>query len=110
MTERVDPFAGLGAPPAFTTRPRREKPIANDAIERIAEKHNFPSREARKAATAPKRKPRTYRTGRNCNFGVKATNETIARFHKLADARGVSLAALFESAVDALEKAPPPAS
>ena len=110
MTERVDPFAGVGGPPAFATRPRKEKPFANDAIERIAEKHNFPSREARKAPTTQKRKPRTYRTGRNCNLNLKATSETIERYHKLAEERGVTNARLLELALDALEKAEPTAN
>ena len=104
MTDRIDPFAGLGEPPAFTTRPRKEKPVANDAIERIAEQHNFPSRQARKAPATVKRTPRTYRTGRNRHFAVKATTETIERYHKAADQKGVTLARLLELALDALEK------
>jgi hypothetical protein len=105
MTERVDPFANLGRPPTFAPRPRKEKAVSNDAIERIAEDHNFPSRSARKEPTAPKRKPRTYRTGRNQNFGLKARAETIERYHKMADDRGVTRARLLELALDALEGA-----
>jgi hypothetical protein len=105
MNERVDPFANLGTPPDFAPRPRKEKPISNDAIERIAQEHNFPSRSARREPTAPKTKPRTYRTGRNRNFGLKATAETIERYHKMADDRGVTRARLLELALDALERA-----
>ena len=110
MTDRLDPFAGLGEPPTFATRPRKEKPVANDAIERIAEQHNFPSRQARKAPMVPKRQPRTYRTGRNRHFAVKATIETIERYHKAADQKGVTLARLLELALDALEESRTPAS
>jgi hypothetical protein len=105
MSQRVDPFAGLGKPPVFETRPRKETPAAGDAIERIAKAHNFPSRQARKEAATPKRQPRTYRTGRNCHFAVKATNATIERYHKAADDRGVTRARLLELALDALEQA-----
>ena len=104
MNERVDPFANLGSPLAFAPRSRKEKPVSNDAIERIAQDHNFPSRSARKEPTVPKTKPRTYRTGRNRNFGLKATAETIERYHKAADDRGVTRARLLELALDALEQ------
>jgi hypothetical protein len=103
MNERVDPFAGLAAKAAFTTRPRKEKPVSNDAIDNIAEEHNFPSRSARKEPAPPKAKPRTYRTGRNRNFGLKATAATVERYHKMADDRGVTRARLLELALDALE-------
>jgi hypothetical protein len=103
MNERVDPFAGLAGAPAFTVKPRAEKPIAKEAIDTIAEEHNFPSREARKAPASSKRKPRIYRTGRNRHFGIKATSETVERFYKAADARRVPLGRLLELALDALE-------
>ncbi|HEY1760681.1 MAG TPA: hypothetical protein VGG72_35225 [Bryobacteraceae bacterium] len=35
MNQRVDPFAGLGDPPVFETKPRKEKPAANYEIERM---------------------------------------------------------------------------
>lgn len=105
MNERVDPFAGLAAKAAFTTRPRKEKSASDDAIDNIAQEHNFPSRSARKESTVRKIKPRTYRTGRNRNFGLKATAETIERYHKMADDRGVTRARLLELALDALEGA-----
>ena len=105
MTERANPFATLNRPPIFETRARKEKPVANETIESIAADHNFPSRQARKQPNVPKRKPRLYRTGRNCNFGLKASSETIERYHKMADERGVTRARLLELALDALERA-----
>ena len=105
MTERANPFAMLNRPPIFETRERKEKPVANETIESIAADHNFPSRQARKQPKVPKRTPRLYRTGRNCNFGLKASSETIERYHKMADERGVTRARLLELALDALERA-----
>jgi hypothetical protein len=105
MTERANPFATLNRPPILETRARKEKPVANETIESIAADHNFPSRQARKQPNVPKRKPRLYRTGRNCNFGLKASSETIERYHKMADERGVTRARLLELALDALEGA-----
>ena len=50
------------------------------------------------------RKRRVYRTGRNRNFSMKATNEAVERFYKMADERKVTLGALLELALDALEQ------
>jgi hypothetical protein len=102
---RVNPFANLSEPPAFATKPKTEKPVAKDTIERIAEENNFPSRQAPKAARVQRRKPRIYRTGRNQHLGIKATAETVERFYKLADTRGVPLGELLKQALDALERA-----
>ncbi len=104
MSERVNAFADLTELPVFGVKPRSEKPVAKDAVERVAEEHNFPSRRAAKAPAGRVRKPRTYRTGRNRNFSVKATNETVERFYKLADERCVTLGKLLEIAVEMLEK------
>lgn len=51
----------------------------------------------------PKR--RVYRTGRNRNFSVKAANEVVERFYKIADHRKVTLGELLELALNALERA-----
>lgn len=104
MSERVNPFATLKDPPVFETKPKAEKPVAKDDIDRIAEENRFHSRQARKEPAVPRRKPRLYRTGRSYNFTVKATMETRDRFHKAADELGVTLARLLELALDALEK------
>src|SRR5580704_13568271 len=104
MSARVDPFASLKEPlPSFTTKARTDKPVAKETVERIAEENNFPSRQA-KAPSAPRRKPRVYRTGRNQQFNVKATPETIDRFYKQANERNVPLGELLKLALDALER------
>ena len=93
-----------GAAPVFTTKPKREKPVETEVIARIAEENNFPSRQAAKAQKEPRRKRRVYTTGRNRQFNIKATNETVERFYKMADDRNVALCKLLEHALDALER------
>jgi hypothetical protein len=105
MNERVNPFAILKDPPAFSTKPKPEKPVEEEALAQIAEENNFTSRQAPKPAKkTERRKPRLHRTGRNVQFNAKATAETIAKFYRLADERKVTLGQLFEMAVDALER------
>jgi hypothetical protein len=106
MSERVNPFANIKEPPVFTTKPKPEKLVEDEGIARLAEQHNFPSRQAAKPPKAERRKPRTHRTGRNQQFNAKATAETIHRIYKLADERKVPLGELIRLAIDALEREP----
>ena len=103
MNERINPFANLAEPPVFTTKPKKEKPVEEDAIARIAEQNNFTSRQATKAPKVERRKPRIYRTGRNQQFNAKATPETIQRFYKAADDKRVPLGELLKQTLDALD-------
>jgi hypothetical protein len=103
MNSRVNPFANLSEVPAFEPKPRKEVPVATEVIERIADENKFLSRQAPKTPKELRRKRRVYTTGRHRQFNMKAKDETVERFHKLADARGVSLAALLELALNALE-------
>jgi hypothetical protein len=102
MTEpgRVDPFAGdldlSDFQPAAPRRPTAEK----SAIREASEAHDFPSRAA---DLQPKAALRRRRTGRNVQFNIKATAETIARFTALADRRGVAFGELLEQLVAAAE-------
>ncbi|HUA99753.1 MAG TPA: hypothetical protein VMA34_15580 [Terracidiphilus sp.] len=105
MSGRVDPFAILKEPTAFTTKPKPEKRVEENAIDDIARQNNFPSRQAPKKTAAPKREQRRYRTGRNRHLGVKATAETVERFYKAADNRNVPLGEVLRLALDALERA-----
>lgn len=105
MSGRVDAFAMLKEPTAFTTKPKPEKRVEEEAVAEVARAHNFPSRQAPKADAPPKRKQRRYRTGRNRHLGVKATAETVERFYKAADARNIPLGELLRLALDALERA-----
>jgi hypothetical protein len=105
MSGRVDPFAILNEPlPSFTIKPKKERPIEEETIARIAEQNNFTSRQPAKAARIERRKPRIHRTGRNQQFNAKATAETIDRFYKVANEKNVPLGELLRLALDALER------
>ena len=103
MNTRVNAFADMTELPSFATKPKQDKPVEKAAIERIAEEHNFPSRQAPKSPKAERRKPRIYRTGRNQQFNAKATAETIQRFYKVADEKRVTLGEVMKLGLDALE-------
>lgn len=105
MSGRVNPFADLAGVPAFTTKPRTEKPAQTEMIDRVARENNFPSRQAGKSLSGARRKPRVHRTGRNQHLGIKATAETMERFYKAADERNVPLGELLRLALDALDRA-----
>jgi hypothetical protein len=110
MSGRVNPFADLTSPlPSFTVKPRKEKPVEEEAIARIAAENNFPSRQTPKISREPKRKRRVYTTGRNRQFNIKATAETVERFYAMADERKVPLCELLEQALDALDREGVPA-
>ena len=104
---RANPFGDLGD---FTTK-STPKPVEPHQIERLAADNGFPSRQPvadkqAPAVAAPASTParRRYVTGRNRQINLKASDETIARFYRLADERQVPLAELFELAVAALEE------
>ena len=103
--QRANPFADVAATlPTFPTKPKASEPVAADQVERIAKEHNFPSRQPVKAKQRPPRRIARHRTGRNQQFNIKATAETIERFYKLADKRRVALGELLEQGLDAIER------
>jgi hypothetical protein len=105
---RVDPFAGdldlTDFKPGAPKKPR----IEPAAIREISEANNFPSRAAFKPASATAKAPPTVqrrrRTGRNVQFNIKATPETIARFTALSDQNGWVFGETLDRALDALER------
>ena len=106
MSERVNAFADLKENvPVFETKRKPETPIAKEVLDRIADENNFPSRQAVKNSREPRRKRRVYTTGRNRQFNIKVTTETLDRFYKMADERRVPLCELLEQALDALDRA-----
>lgn len=106
MSTRVNAFANLTDSPSFTTKPKKEKPVAEETIAQLAEQNNFPSRQPAKPPKAGRRKPRIYRTGRNQQFTAKVTANTYDRIYKLADGMGgITLGEFLERACDALERA-----
>jgi hypothetical protein len=106
MSGRVDAFAILKEPTAFRTKPKPEERVDESAIAEVAQQNNFPSRQAPKPNAVPKRKQRRYRTGRNRHLGIKATDETVERFYKAAEARdNIQHGELLRLALNALERA-----
>jgi len=106
---RADPFAGdldlSDFKPTATKKPKVEAAI----IREVSEANNFPSRAAAKPAAVQEPAPtqRRRRTGRNVQFNIKATPETIARFTALADKNGWVFGEALEHALDALERISP---
>ena len=103
---RVDPFAGDLDLSEFKPAPVKKPPVRKDAIREVSEANNFPSRapergKLAKAAVVQRRR----RTGRNVQFNIKATPETIARFTALADKHGLVFGELLERALEAFERA-----
>lgn len=99
---RANPFTDLGdfAPKA------QPKPVEPQQIERLASEMGFPSRQVGAAPVVAKpASRRRYTTGRNQQLNVKATAETVQRFYRLADQKGVPLGELLDQALQALEKA-----
>ena len=78
--ERVDPFAGdldlSDFKPAAPKKPKIEPAMVRE----VSEANNFPSRAASKPPKIKAVVQRRRRTGRNVQFNIKATPETIARF------------------------------
>jgi hypothetical protein len=109
---RADPFGGdLDVSDFKPSAPKKPK-IEPAAIREVSEANNFPSRAALKAApsiVAPVAQ-RRRRTGRNVQFNIKATPETIARFTALADQQGWVFGEMLDRALDALERTLPPKS
>jgi hypothetical protein len=102
-TPRANPFADVEQLPTFAPKPRATKPAA-EQIDAVADANGFPSRQPARASAARKRGGRRYRTGRNQQINIKATQEVIERLYKMADARRVPLGELLEHALDALER------
>jgi hypothetical protein len=79
-------------------RPATPRPAARPAaIAVVSSEAGFQSREA----VPPKR---ISRTGRNVQFNLKATPETIELFRQISDRQGWPLAVTLERALEALER------
>jgi hypothetical protein len=108
---RVNPFENLSDEFPLKSKNQIKKSVENEKelIDRIAEDNNFPSRQAtHKEDTvliAPVKQQRRYRTGRNQQLNIKATEQTINKFYHLADKENITLGELLERALDAFEKA-----
>lgn len=104
---RTNPFGDLDD---FAPTPAA-KPVPA-AIDQLAETSGFPSRKAQRPAEAGAgegapplaRPPRRRTTGRNRQINIKATEESIERLYRIADALDLPLGAVLERALDALER------
>ena len=73
-----------------------------EQVRAVAEAANFHSRE--QPTPAPKRAQRRHRTGRNVQFNVKASQETVDAFYAISDAKGWVLGETLEHALAALKR------
>jgi len=80
-----------------------------ESIKAIAEKTRFrerdvPAAPSVAAAGEGPRVPRRYRTGRNRQINIKASDETIRALYAIADAEGWVLGETLERALQALQR------
>lgn len=96
--------------------PNRAAP-PKEAVLAVAEATKFPSREGRRRVTpTPEPLPaveavpvvrgrRLYRTGRNVQFNIRASQEVVNAFYDITDQEGWVLGETLENAVEALQRA-----
>jgi hypothetical protein len=99
---------------SFAPRSPAKRPVTDkEALRAAAEQRGFASREPERVVSAaevpapaarPPRKTRQHLTGRNRQFNVKATAETIDRFYAISDAQNWVLGETLEHALAALER------
>jgi hypothetical protein len=76
-----------------------------EQVRAVAEAARFRSREPTPPpATNARRVPRRHRTGRNVQFNVKASQETIDAFYAISDSKGWVLGETLEHALAALQR------
>jgi hypothetical protein len=75
-------------------------------VRAVSQAAQFPSREpsAPKPKPQPKRAPRIYRTGRNVQFNIKASSETVDAFYLITEKEDWVLGETLERAVQALQR------
>lgn len=88
--------------------PKSEPDTASPSAEQVravSEAAKFRSREPKSAQPAsPKREQRRHRTGRNVQFNVKVTPETMDAFYAITDSKGWVLGETLEHALAALKR------
>jgi hypothetical protein len=81
-----------------------------EKLREISASRNFPSREPQPRpeippkAAKPRREPRIYKTGRNVQFNVKASQTTIDAFYAISNQQGWVLGETLEHALAALRR------
>jgi hypothetical protein len=76
-----------------------------EQVRAVAAAAHFVSREAPSASISPpKRERRRHRTGRNVQFNLKASQETVDAFYAISDRNGWVLGETLEHALAALQR------
>jgi hypothetical protein len=77
-----------------------------EEVRAVAQAAKFQSREATdpKPRANAKRAPRIYRTGRNVQFNIKASLETVDSFYSITEKQNWVLGETLERAVEALQR------
>jgi hypothetical protein len=76
-----------------------------EQVRAVAEAASFRSREPTPQPEASARRvPRRHRTGRNVQFNVKASQETVDAFYAISDSKGWVLGETLEHALAALQR------
>ncbi|MDE3111271.1 MAG: stability/partitioning determinant [Acidobacteriota bacterium] len=97
MNKRADFLGDLGD---FAPKAGPSAPVSKAAVNELAERHGFPSREP---SSAPTDRPRRRaRTGREFQVNFRVTRETLDRLYRYADDQRLPLGEVLRLALDAL--------
>jgi hypothetical protein len=90
----------------FAPKPQPQSVVPPaEKVRAVAEAANFRSREPQQRKATPiKREPRRYRTGRNVQFNVKASQVTVDAFYEISDQQKWVLGETLERALAALQR------
>lgn len=93
----------------FAPKTQSEKGAPAEAIKAIAQQSRFQERDGPLPTTGQGtgqggRPPRRYRTGRNRQINIKASDATIEALYDIADAQGWVLGETLEQALAALQR------
>jgi len=79
-----------------------------ERVREVSEAARFRSREPKSASPLapppPRREQRRYRTGRNVQFNIKASQDTVDGFYAISDRQGWVLGETLEHALAALQR------
>jgi hypothetical protein len=102
--QRADPLADLDLTD-FAPTPHKKPAAKPETIRKVSEENNFPSRAPQPAkAKEVARAQRRHRTGRNIQFNIKATQDTIDRFVAISERNNWVFGETLQHAIDALHR------
>jgi len=96
----ISGFAPKSRPDAAAPSPAQVREVSEAAQFRSREPR---AREAAPVEVASRREQRRYRTGRNVQFNVKASQQTVDAFYAISDRQGWVLGETLEHALAALQ-------